>query len=108
MHTADASRWESVRMPNVAITDQPRGARGTTVSVVDGTVQAVPRPTTVIVVSPPDTASIAADVEIAQTAPGVIRVTAAGVSHEAEVEFFRAENRYVGSRPADLAAVTAD
>ena len=108
VHTADASRWESVRMPNVAITDQPRGARGTTVSVVDGTVQAVPRPTTVIVVSPPDTASIAADVEIAQTAPGVIRVTAAGVSHEAEVEFFRAENRYVGSRPADLAAVTAD
>jgi hypothetical protein len=108
VHTADASRWDSVRMPNVAITDQPRPARGTTVSVVDGTVQAVPRPSTVISVSPADTARVSADVEIAQTAPGMIRVTAAGVSHFVEIEFFRAENRYASGRSVDLAAVAVD
>ena len=108
VHTADASRWDSVRMPNVAITDQPRPARGTTVSVVDGTVQAVPRPSTVISVSPADTARVPADVEIAQTAPGMIRVTAAGVSHVVEIEFFRAENRYASGRSVDLAAVAVD
>jgi hypothetical protein len=95
-------------MPNVAITDQPRPARGTTVSVVDGTVQAVPRPSTVISVSPADTARVPADVEIAQTAPGMIRVTAAGVSHLVEIEFFRAENRYASGRSVDLAAVAVD
>ena len=108
VHTADASRWDSVRMPNVAITDQPRPARGSTVSVVDGTVQAVPRPRTVISVSPAATPRVSADVEIAQTAPGVVRVTAAGVSNFVEVEFFRAENRYASVRSVDPAAVAVD
>jgi hypothetical protein len=38
----------------------------------------------------------------------MIRVTAAGVSHFVEIEFFRAENRYASGRSVDLAAVAVD
>jgi hypothetical protein len=101
VHTSLAARWESIRMPNVVVTDQPRPAPGTTVSVVDGTVQVAPRPATVISVSPNDTGGAAAEVVIVQTAPTTISVTAAGVKHEVEVEFFRAENRYVWDRSSE-------
>jgi len=101
VHTSLAARWESIRMPNVVVTDQPRPAPGTTVSVVDGTVQVAPRPATVISVSRNDTGGAAAEVVIVQTAPTTISVTAAGVKHEVEVEFFRAENRYVWDRSSE-------
>lgn len=109
VHTGDLQRWSSVRMPNVVVTDNPRPVSGTTVSVTDGTVQPAPRPTTVIAVSPPNTArDSAADVVITQIDPTTVRVDAAGMSHEAEVEFFRAENRYVSASaciPADAMLV---
>ena len=106
LHSGDAHRWDSVRMPNVVVTDRPRPVPGTTVSVVDGTVTPAPRPGTVITVTPPEAAADAtAEVVIAQTHPNAVRVTAAGLSYDAEVEFFRAENRYVRATseiPADL------
>jgi type VII secretion protein EccE len=109
VHTKDLRRWDSLRMPNVVVTDQPRPAPGTTVSVVDGTVQPAPRPSTVIAIGPPPTAADAVDdVVITQMAPAVIQVTAAGMTYEAEMEFFRAENRYAArSEPlaADLVSV---
>ena len=109
VHSRDGHRWDSVRMPNIVVTEDPRPAPGTTVSVVDGTVAPAPRPSTVISVYPPDTpADSAAEVIIAQTHPHLIRVTSAGRSDEVEVEFFRAENRYVSDSvglPADLVAV---
>jgi hypothetical protein len=96
-------------MPNVVVTDSPRPALGTTVSVVDGTVQPAPRPSTVITIGPATAAADpAADVVITQTAPAAIQVSAAGMTYDAEMEFFRAENRYAArSEPlaAELAAV---
>jgi len=109
VHTTDLRRWDSLRMPNVVVTDSPRPALGTTVSVVDGTVQPAPRPSTVIAIGPPTaTVDAADDVVITQMAPAAIQVTAAGMTYDAEMEFFRAENRYVArSEPlaAELASV---
>ena len=109
MHTRDLRRWDTLRMPNVVVTDQPRPAPGTTVSVVDGTVQPAPRPGTVISIGPQTAPSDAvSDVVITQTAPAVIEVTVAGLTYEAEMEFFRAENRYVtrsDKLSADLVSV---
>ena len=96
VHTKDVHRWDSVRMPNVLVTNHPRPAPGTTVSVVDGTVQPTPRPNAVISVSPLNTAvGRGADVVIAQTSPGTVSVTADDLNYELEFEFFRAENRYI-------------
>jgi len=104
LHTTDLQRWASLRMPNVVVTDQPRPALGTTVSVVDGTVQPAPRPGTVISIGPPTAVlDAAADVVITQTAPAVIEVIAAGLTYDVEMQFFRAENRYV-ARLETLAA----
>ena len=109
VHSRDGHRWDSVRMPNIVVTEDPRPAPGTTVSVVDGTVAPAPRPSTVISVYPPNTpADSASAAVIAQTHPHLIRVTSAGRSDEVEVEFFRAENRYAADSvglPADLVAV---
>ncbi|MFN0143573.1 MAG: type VII secretion protein EccE [Mycobacterium sp.] len=109
VHTHDLQRWSSVRMPNVVVTDNPRPLPGTTVSVTDGTVQPAPRPTTVIAVSPPNAAhDSAADVVITQSDPTTVRVDAAGMNYEAEVEFFRAENRYASESagiPGDFMVV---
>jgi hypothetical protein len=96
VHTTDLDRWESVRMPHIAVIEHPRPASGTTVSVIDGTVPPAPRPATVIsVVSPGTPARIPADVVISQTSPATIAVVAAGERYDVEVEFFRAENRYI-------------
>lgn len=103
VHTRDLQRWESVRMPQVSVSDQTRPAPGTTVSVVDGTVSPAPRPGTVISVGPPGTAPRgSADVVIAQTGPATVEVSTAGQVYEVEVELFRAENRYVSTEPAVL------
>lgn len=109
VHTRDLQRWDSVRMPNVAVIEHPRPAPGTTLSVIDGTVPPAPRPTTVIsVVGPGPISQSVADVVITQTGPATVEVLAAGERHEVEVEFFRAENRYASrelpTRTTDLEA----
>jgi len=96
VHTTNLDRWESVRMPHIAVIEHPRPASGTTVSVIDGTVPPAPRPATVISVVPQGTpARIPADVVITQTSPATIAVVADGERYDVEVEFFRAENRYI-------------
>jgi type VII secretion protein EccE len=103
VHTRDLGRWESVRMPHVAVSDQPRPAAGTTVSVVDGTVSPAPRPNTVISIGRPgDRPRGSADVVITQTGPATVEVSAAGRVYEVEIELFRAENRYVSHEPMSL------
>lgn len=99
VHSSDVDRWDSVRMPSVVVTDRPRPAPGTTVSVVDGTVSPAPRPAAVIDVDR-STASGSGtpDVLIAQTGPATVEVRSAGVVHDVEMEFFRAENRYADER----------
>ena len=103
LHTSDLLRWVSVRMPNVVVTDQPRPGPGTTVSVVDGSIDPSPRPATVISVQQGQFAEPAAtDVAITQTGPATVEVRTAGESSSVEVELFRAENRYVSARPARI------
>lgn len=103
VHSRDLGRWESVRMPHIAVSDQPRPASGTTVSVVDGTVSPAPRPNTVISVGRPgDPPRGSADVVITQTGPAIVEVSAVGRVYEVEIELFRAENRYVSLEPMSL------
>lgn len=78
VHTTDTQRWSSLRMPNIFVTDQPRPASGTTVSVTDGTVHPSTRPGTVIT----------------QTGPATVTVRTGQRAHDVEMDFFRAENRY--------------
>lgn len=99
LHTKDLARWDSVRMPNLMVTDQPRPAPGTTVSVVDGSITPTPRPNVVLHIEPrADAGRRTADVVIAQTGPATVEVRAGGEVHDVEVELFRAENRYVYAR----------
>ena len=84
-------------MPDVAVIEHPRPAVGTTLSVLDGTVSPAPRPQTVISVGPAGTATESADVVVVQTGPQSVEITAAGRRYEVDMEFFRAENRYVGA-----------
>jgi type VII secretion protein EccE len=103
VHTRDQERWVSVRMPDIAVSDQVRPMAGTTVSVVDGTVTPAPRPNTLISVGEPGTPYRGtADVLITQIGPATVDVTAAGQLHTVEVELFRAENRYISSEPTTL------
>ncbi len=110
VHTRNTQRWNSVRIPGIVVGDAARPASGTTVSVVDGTVEvAPPRPNTVITVAgtpqPHRTPHrTSADVLITQTGPAMVRVRAAGSDHTVEVELFRAENRYVSTHPPVLRA----
>lgn len=102
VHTTDPMRWESVRMADVVVTDQPRPTSGTALSVVDGSMSPAPRPNTVIEVVAPGTAQgRSADVEITQTGPATVEVRAAGEVHTVEVEFFRAEKRFVSPQPIE-------
>lgn len=101
LHTSDIDRWDSVRMPHVLLTDQPRPAPGTTLSVTDGTVSPTPRPATVIEVAESGTGCDGADISIVQTGPATVEVRAAGEIHDVEVEYFKAENRYVSVGAAD-------
>ncbi|GAB3009797.1 type VII secretion protein EccE [Mycobacterium bourgelatii] len=101
VHTRNPQRWSGVRMPDVVVSDRSKPAAGTTVSVVDGTVTPSPRPNTLISVGNPDVPYRGmADVLIAQTDPATLDVRAAGRRHTVEVEFFRAENRYVSADPS--------
>jgi type VII secretion protein EccE len=103
VHTRNMQRWAGVRMPDVAVRDQPKPVSGTTVSVVDGTLTPAPRPNTLVSVGEPGAPYRGtANVLITQIGPAMVEVTAAGHVHTVEVELFRAENRYVSSEPAFL------
>lgn len=103
VHTRDRQRWNSVRMPDVAVSASVRPISGTTVSVVDGSVTPAPRPNTLISVGEPGAPYRgSADVLITQSGPATVEVRAAGRIHTVEVELFRAENRYVSSEPTTL------
>jgi hypothetical protein len=103
VHTRNIKRWDSVRMPDIAVTDQVKPITGTTVCVVDGTVTPTPRPNTVVSLSDPDTPfGGAANVLITQRGPATVEVAVDGETHTVEVELFRAENRYVSSEPTSL------
>lgn len=105
VHTRDRDRWNSVRMPQITVVDGARPVAGTTVSVVDGSVAPAPRPNTVVSVGPAySAAGASADVLIEQTGPAMVEVTAAGQRYQVEVEFFRAENRYVTTESVCAAA----
>lgn len=111
VHTRDLQRWNSVRMPDIAVIDQTKPVSGTTVSVVDGTLAPAPRPNTLISVGAPgELHRGSVDVLITQTGAATVEVTVGGRVHAVEVELFRAENRYVSAEPtflrsAELAAV---
>ncbi len=103
VHTRSAQHWASVRMPDIAVTDRPRPATGTTISVVDGPLSVSPRPHTVISVGGPREPHRGhADVVIAQIGPALVEVTVGQRVFNVEVELFRAENRYVSSEPMSL------
>lgn len=105
VHTRNTQRWASVRMSDIAVSDQPRPAGGTTVSVVDGTIAPAPRPNTLVSVGEPgEPYRGSVDVLIIQTGPATVEVHAAGRVYTVEVELFRAENRYVASCSARLTA----
>ncbi|MEI6252440.1 MAG: type VII secretion protein EccE [Mycobacteriaceae bacterium] len=105
VHTNNLDRWDSVRMPHIAVIEHPRPAAGTTLSVIDGTVPPAPRPSTVISVAAPGTAErVSADIVITQTGPASIEVATAGERYDTEVEFFRAENRYMSRESVSLEA----
>lgn len=98
LHTKDIHRWERLRMPNIAVVDHARPVPGTTVSVVDGTIFPATRANTTLVVAPRGAIpSGPVDVAIAQTSESMVSISAAGVTTNAEVELFRAENRYVAT-----------
>jgi type VII secretion protein EccE len=108
VHTQDLRRWESIRMPNISITDRSKPVAGSTVSVVDGSVIPAPRPNTVIAVSATAARTRpTAAVSITQTAPRTVRVETSHGTEEVEVDLFRAENRYIGGGPV-LVAAAAD
>jgi len=104
LHTRNLDRWQSVRMPHVAVVEHPRPIVGTTVSVVDGTVSPAPRPNTVISTGPRGSAlDRTADIVIAQNGPQSVEITAGGRRYEVEMELFRVENRYLAA-PVVVAA----
>ncbi|HEX5142779.1 MAG TPA: type VII secretion protein EccE [Mycobacterium sp.] len=103
VHTRDPYRWASVRMPDVTVTDRPRPAPGTTISVVDGSMSPAPRPNTVVSVGPPGQPHRGpADVVITQIGPALLEVNVGNRSATVEMELFRAENRYVSSEPISM------
>ena len=103
VHTRNMQRWNTVRMPDIAVSDQSKPVSGTTVSVVDGTLTPAPRPNTLISVSEPgEPYRGTANVLITQVGPATVEVRADGHIHTVEVELFRAENRYVSSEPTVL------
>lgn len=96
IHSDDGQRWDSVRMPNVVVTDRSLPAPGTTVSVVDGTVSPSPQPHTLIVVqSASATPQRSADVVMKQIGPTSVDVVTRHDIQGANLELFRAENRYI-------------
>lgn len=105
VHSRNLTRWDTVRMPNIAVVDHSRPASGTTLSVIDGTVSPAPRPHTVVSIGSHGTPVPAgADVVIIQTGPSTVAINAGGRRYDVEVEFFRAENLYVSRESTVISA----
>lgn len=95
LHSNDFRRWQSLRVPGVTLTDQPRPDIGATVCVVDGTVSLASRPATVVSIGPQPAAG--ADVSISENEPGTLMLRVVGQAERSvAMEFARAENRYSG------------
>jgi len=96
VHSKDAVRWDSVRMPDLLVVNEARPAPRSTVSVIDGVGSPSPRPATVISVNPPGTKAPDSgfDVAIEQLDDRWVRVTSGGREWTVEVEKFTAENRF--------------
>lgn len=129
VHTRDLSRWVSVRMPEISVVASPRPAPRTTVSIVEyaprrpggigvpegavieAAISPTPRPATVITIAPAGTVLSEAhrhgfEVIIEQVSPAVVNVSAAGKNWLAEMDMFRAENRYVSLEPVSMSVGT--
>lgn len=120
VHTRDLKRWASVRMPLVSVVNVSRPAPRTSVSVVehapqarggDSAISPAPRPATVITVAPagtplPDGHGHAFEVAIEQVSGATVRVTAAGQTWLADMDLFRAENRYVNLESVAMSFAT--
>lgn len=103
VHSSDIHRWLSVRPADVALTDRPRPAPDTTVSVVDGALSPSPRPQTLITLGRPGEPPRGhVDILITQTGPAEVDVTVRGHTFPVEVELFRAENRYVAAESINM------
>jgi hypothetical protein len=113
VHTRDMSRWASVRMPEIGVVNGSRPAPRTTVSVVEyaAAISPTPRPATVITNAPAGAKLSEGqrhgfEVIIEQVGPAVVNVTAAGKNWLAEMDMFRAENRYVSLDPVSMSVGT--
>ncbi|BBY03395.1 type VII secretion protein EccE [Mycobacterium seoulense] len=112
VHTRDTTRWSTVRMPEISIVSTVRPAPRTTVSVVEhvAPISPTPRPATVITVAPsgtrlPEGHRHNFEVIVEQVGPAMVRVSAAGKEWLAEVDMFRAENRYVSLEPVTMSVM---
>lgn len=106
VHTTNLQRWDTLRMPNIAVVEDGRPVSATTASVIDGTVPSAPRPHTVISVGIASALVYpAADVLILQTGPETVEVRAGGQTYDVSIEFFRAENLYVSRDSVTLERV---
>ncbi|OBF59954.1 type VII secretion protein EccE [Mycobacterium sp. 852002-50816_SCH5313054-b] len=120
VHTRDLKRWASVRMPLVSVANAARPAPRTSVSVVehapqargaDSAISPAPRPATVITIAPagtplPDGHGHAFEVAIEQASGATVKVTAAGQTWLADMDLFRAENRYVNLESVAMSFAT--
>lgn len=107
LHTQDVQRWASINMPNITITASARPARGTTVSVIDGSVSPAPRPNTVVEMGDSECVQgRATDIRITQSGHATVVVDTPNDTFEAEVELFRAENRYLRTGLAAMDELT--
>lgn len=107
VHTNDISRWASIRIPDIVVTDRRRPATGTTVSMIDGSLTPTPRPNTLISVDGPGRPHRGhTDVLINQIGPALVEVTTADQAYTVEVELFRVENRYVSSESMSMMSST--
>lgn len=96
LHTSAVGRWDSINMPNITITRSARPARGTTVSVVDGSVVPAPRPNAIVMVADSEGAlQSTSDIRIKQTGEAAITVDTKADTFDVVLELFRAENRYL-------------
>ncbi len=109
VHSRDTVRWASVRMPEISVVSTVRPAPRTTVSVVEhvASISPTPRPATVITIAPsgtrlPEGHRHNFEVIIEQVGPARVRVSAAGKDWLAEMDMFRAENRYVSLEPVTM------
>ncbi|MGD1256122.1 type VII secretion protein EccE [Mycobacterium seoulense] len=112
VHTRDTTRWSTVRMPEISIVSTVRPAPRTTVSVVEhvAPISPTPRPATVITVAPsgtrlPEGHRHNFEVIVEQVGPAMVRVSAAGKEWLAEMDMFRAENRYVSLEPVTMSVM---